>query len=332
MWASLVGPYWPKLAHLAQKTWIFIGFVWVPIALKGHIFKDLFWWARIAACTMYIPNVEYKGDAQKRHNHKWKQEIPTRIRPSICLCVLVLCILASLSSFTRKGHFYCKTDEDRRQWSDPGRLILIFVVRSMPRLASLQWLFCCLIILFDHPVMILFWFHFSGLSNRIIRKKYLFTGDWSQSSANRKLPFCLTRFTCFLLKMRAARKICAFGAYADSEGPDQTALKRSLIRAFAVCQNLWIDYNESMESKRPDETLCMRRMMWIRTFCTCPDTFSLDTTQMMIIIWVELMDTTQTVHNYTNIFSDARGVFGAIYIEFKWNSVRHQWYYSLYMR
>ena len=29
--------------------------------------------------------------------------------------------------------------------------------------------------------MILFWFYFSGLSNRIIRKKYLVTGDWGQS-------------------------------------------------------------------------------------------------------------------------------------------------------
>ena len=30
-------------------------------------------------------------------------------------------------------------------------------------------------------VMILFWFHFSGLLNRFIRKKYLVTGDWRQS-------------------------------------------------------------------------------------------------------------------------------------------------------
>ena len=29
--------------------------------------------------------------------------------------------------------------------------------------------------------MILFEFHFSGLSNKIIRKKYFVTGDWSQS-------------------------------------------------------------------------------------------------------------------------------------------------------
>ena len=33
---------------------------------------------------------------------------------------------------------------------------------------------------------------------------------------------------------------CVFEAYMDSEGPDQTALMRSLIRAFAVClQNHW---------------------------------------------------------------------------------------------
>ena len=54
----------------------------------------------------------------------------------------------------------------------------------------------------------------------------------------------------------------------DSEGPDQTARMRSLIRAFAVrCQNHWILRNVSMESKGPDETLRMRRMMWIPIFC-----------------------------------------------------------------
>ena len=30
--------------------------------------------------------------------------------------------------------------------------------------------------------MILFWFYFSGLLDRIIRRKYLVTGDWSQSN------------------------------------------------------------------------------------------------------------------------------------------------------
>ena len=31
-------------------------------------------------------------------------------------------------------------------------------------------------------VVMLFWLYFSGLSNKIIRKKYLLTGDWSQSA------------------------------------------------------------------------------------------------------------------------------------------------------
>ena len=30
-------------------------------------------------------------------------------------------------------------------------------------------------------IMILFWFYFTGLSNTIIRKQYLVTGDWRQS-------------------------------------------------------------------------------------------------------------------------------------------------------
>ena len=50
-------------------------------------------------------------------------------------------------------------------------------------------------------------------------------------------------------------------AYADSEGPDQPAHPRSLIRAFAVRkQNHWIQQNVSMESKGKDDTLRMRRM------------------------------------------------------------------------
>ena len=44
-------------------------------------------------------------------------------------------------------------------------------------------------------------------------------------------------------------------AYADSEGPDQHAHPRTLIRAFAVSKhNLWILQDGSMESKCPDET------------------------------------------------------------------------------
>ena len=44
-------------------------------------------------------------------------------------------------------------------------------------------------------------------------------------------------------------KMCLW-AYADSEGPDQPAHLRRLIRAFAVHrQNHWLLYNVSMESK-----------------------------------------------------------------------------------
>ena len=70
--------------------------------------------------------------------------------------------------------------------------------------------------------------------------------------------------------MSRSKRNCTFGACADSEGPDQTTLPRSLIRAFAVrCQNYWIVQNVSMQSKGPDETLRMCRMMWIRLFCAC---------------------------------------------------------------
>ena len=50
--------------------------------------------------------------------------------------------------------------------------------------------------------------------------------------------------------------------YADSGGPDQPAHPRSLIRAFSVrYQNHWILQCVSMESKDPDETLRVRRIM-----------------------------------------------------------------------
>ena len=43
--------------------------------------------------------------------------------------------------------------------------------------------------------------------------------------------------------------------YADSDGPDQPAHPRSLIRALAVRkQHHWILKNVSVESKCPDET------------------------------------------------------------------------------
>ena len=53
-------------------------------------------------------------------------------------------------------------------------------------------------------------------------------------------------------------------AIADSEGPDQTARMRSLIRAFTVCeQNHWLLQNVWMDSKGSDDTLRMRTMIWI---------------------------------------------------------------------
>ena len=51
-------------------------------------------------------------------------------------------------------------------------------------------------------------------------------------------------------------------AYADSEGPDQTAHPRSLIRAFTVRkQNHSILQNVRMENKSLGDTLSMRRMI-----------------------------------------------------------------------
>ena len=55
-------------------------------------------------------------------------------------------------------------------------------------------------------------------------------------------------------------KTC-FRAYADSEGPDQPAHSRCLIRTFTVReQNHWTLQNVSMESKCPDDTLRMREI------------------------------------------------------------------------
>ena len=52
-------------------------------------------------------------------------------------------------------------------------------------------------------------------------------------------------------------------AYADREGPDQTAHPRSLIRALTVgIQNHYILQNFRVESKEgSDDTLCMCRMI-----------------------------------------------------------------------
>ena len=59
-------------------------------------------------------------------------------------------------------------------------------------------------------------------------------------------------------------------AYADSEGPDHPAHPHSLIRIFTVRQqNHWTLQNVWIESKSPDDTLHMRRMIWICAFCVC---------------------------------------------------------------
>ena len=50
---------------------------------------------------------------------------------------------------------------------------------------------------------------------------------------------------------------------ADSDNPDQSVHLYSLIRALAVHkQNHWILSNVSKESKGPDETLGICKMMW----------------------------------------------------------------------
>ena len=57
------------------------------------------------------------------------------------------------------------------------------------------------------------------------------------------------------------RAMRSFRACADSEGPDQPAHPRRLIRALAFClHNHLTPQNVSMESKCPDETLRMRGM------------------------------------------------------------------------
>ena len=59
----------------------------------------------------------------------------------------------------------------------------------------------------------------------------------------------------------------------DSEGQDQTAHTRSLIRAFTVRkQNYWIVQNVWIECKGLDDTSRMCRMIWICTLCACSKT------------------------------------------------------------
>ena len=55
-----------------------------------------------------------------------------------------------------------------------------------------------------------------------------------------------------------------------SEGPDQPAHLGSLIRVFTACwQNPSLLHNVWMESKGPNEIVCMHRMIWICTFPPC---------------------------------------------------------------
>ena len=51
--------------------------------------------------------------------------------------------------------------------------------------------------------------------------------------------------------------------YADTEGLDKPAHLHSLIRAFTVRNNIIGYYRMYEKSKGPDDTLCMRRMIWI---------------------------------------------------------------------
>ena len=62
----------------------------------------------------------------------------------------------------------------------------------------------------------------------------------------------------------------AFGVCADSEGPDQTAQLRSLIRAFTVCeQNCLTLQHVYMANKCQHETSCMCGWIWMWAFCVC---------------------------------------------------------------
>ena len=72
---------------------------------------------------------------------------------------------------------------------------------------------------------------------------------------------------------RRPRSNCAF---------EQAAHPRSLIRAFAYCKQIHcILWSVSRESKCPDETLRMCRMMWIHTCCCMFEgTFSLEKAQI----------------------------------------------------
>ena len=70
--------------------------------------------------------------------------------------------------------------------------------------------------------------------------------------------------------------------YTDSEGLNKTAHPHSLIKAFAVRkQNNWILWNVSMESKGPDKTARMRRIIWMRSLRMFEDTFSLDAAHVL---------------------------------------------------
>ena len=62
--------------------------------------------------------------------------------------------------------------------------------------------------------------------------------------------------------MSPTERAGAVGLCTESEGPDQTARMRSLIRAFTIRKpNNWILQNVRMESKGPDDTLRMCRII-----------------------------------------------------------------------
>ena len=66
-----------------------------------------------------------------------------------------------------------------------------------------------------------------------------------------------------------------FGAYADSESPDQTARRPSLIRALAErLQNHLILKIILTNTKRPiGQTGLMWRLIWVLAVCICPVLF-----------------------------------------------------------
>ena len=76
--------------------------------------------------------------------------------------------------------------------------------------------------------------------------------------------------------MTLSKQNCAFESCADSEGPDQTAHTRSLIRTYAVANRICRYYNVSTESGSPDETEHAHGDLIVRMLHIFESTFSLD--------------------------------------------------------